>query len=282
MTGPRCDGYALGREIGFGRIARAYAARDLASGARCAVKVLSRADPLALRAEATAARLLGPDCSGAGWQVVTIRDVVLAKEGGQERPALVMSLVQGQALGDWLADSPPLARRLHILRGMLHALGAVHAARLAHNDLGMGNFLVSCYEVSGREVHDQSVTLLDFDRASGAGLPDQPRDWGPGGFYDGGPGVACCGPAHDLRAIAILAAMMLGGRHPFAKDPRPLLGHAWRGGNPYRHAPQWFEFTGFCTAVQAEAWLAPALRMQAGVSAQSLLQTMPDPHLPPP
>lgn len=269
----RVDGYELGAQIGFGRLARVYAARDLATGADCAVKVLNAPDALALRAEAAAAALR--DCQGEGWCIATVEAVVLADDGGAGLPALVMPLVAGVALGDWMQGerdlgAPDVAAKLRVLRGIFGAVAAVHGAGLAHNDLGFGNILVS----------GGHVTLLDFDRVSGAGLPVQPRDWGAGAFYDGGQGVTCCGVAHDLRALAILAALMLGGRHPFVDDPRPLLVHDWRGNSPYDQPPRWFEFDGLCGAGAMRDWLAPALTMDARASAAGLLARMPHPPAP--
>jgi serine/threonine-protein kinase len=69
---------------------------------------------------------------------------------------LVMELVEGENLCDWLKRAPAVERSLEIARQVLEALGAAHRAGIVHRDLKPQNIMVR---------FDGYVKVLDFGLA---------------------------------------------------------------------------------------------------------------------
>ncbi len=58
-------------------------------------------------------------------------------------PFLVMEFVRGTDLNDWLKESPPLEKLIHVFAGVASALSAVHAQGIVHRDLKPENIRVT-------------------------------------------------------------------------------------------------------------------------------------------
>jgi beta-lactam-binding protein with PASTA domain/tRNA A-37 threonylcarbamoyl transferase component Bud32 len=203
--------YEVLDRIGQGGMALVYRGRDLALNRMVAIKVLRRQladDPrvvehFQLEARA-AASLEGP-------HVVQVYDV------GAEEDAhyIVMELVNGQNLKDYLASKGPLqpTEALHIAVQIADALAQAHARHIVHRDIKPQNILIT---------PEGTVKVTDFGiaRAMAGGTlvntgslvgtaqylsPEQAR---------GKP----VGPATDLYGLGVVLYEMLAGAPPFAGD----------------------------------------------------------------
>jgi eukaryotic-like serine/threonine-protein kinase len=148
--------YALGAPLGCGGMAQVYAARDLQLERPVAVKILRSglSDPRARERFAHEARMAAA--------FVHPHSVAVYDVGEEDqRPYLVMELVEGRDLQELLAaDGPlPLGEALRIGDEILDALGAAHAEGLVHRDVKPGNVLIR---------QDGAVKLADFGIAKAA------------------------------------------------------------------------------------------------------------------
>lgn len=221
------------------------------------------------QAAAAMARSLTP--AGPGFEVAYARCAVLVQTADGLRPALVLPFIDGRPLGDWLAGGPSPEDRHRVAAGLLSAIDWVHAAGVAHGDLSLGNVLVT---------DGGDPSLIDF----GLAAPLAPGEswtgeiWReplrPIGLFNDSrqkPGVA-----RDLRAFAIVCALVIAGVHPFAVDSQALFAGARKvrlDGVPRSIAPS--QFVDSAEAERLDAWLGPALRVEKGLSARSMLDTIP-------
>ncbi len=146
---PRVGRYAIERRLGSGGMGEVYLARDDALDRKVAIKrVHTRSvrehDQERLRREARAlARLSHPN-------VVQVYEV----DEHQGRTFVAMEYVDGQTLGEWLAERPrPWQEVLRVFDAAGHGLAAAHSAGLVHRDFKPDNVLL------GR---DGSVRVADF------------------------------------------------------------------------------------------------------------------------
>ncbi len=150
------DRYQIERQLGRGGIGVVYYATDTKlEGRPVAVKVLS--EMMGLRQsqrrrferEAKALAALNHP------NVVSVIDYGVA----DNRPYLVMELLQGEPLSQVLADDGPLEweRTLKLMTQMLRGLCYVHERSIAHRDLKPGNLFVQTLPGMG-----EHVKLLDF------------------------------------------------------------------------------------------------------------------------
>jgi serine/threonine-protein kinase len=147
--------YMVVRPLGSGGMGEVYEAEDRVAHERLALKVL--ADRLAHRPH-MAARML--EEARALGRVRHPNVVVLRASGAlpDGRPFLAMELLRGQTLEAAARGSVTLSVRTAVrcVRDLLHALGAVHRAGLAHCDVKPSNVFVC---------EDGTVKLLDFGAA---------------------------------------------------------------------------------------------------------------------
>ncbi len=136
------DRYRVERVLGEGGMGRVYEVSDTTFHRRLVLKTLlpgltddKTVWPRFLREARAAADLGSP-------HIVAVQDFGDLDDG---RSYYVMELADGVTLDAVLdeADGPlPLARALHIARGVAHALEAAHAAKVVHRDLKPDNVLL--------------------------------------------------------------------------------------------------------------------------------------------
>ena len=153
QRGERLGPYEILELIGKGGMGEVYRARDTRLGREVAIKTLPAerdADEAArarLRAEAQAVAALNHP------HIVAILDVGEV-QGVQY---VVMELVQGRTLRDWLAEGRlPVRRALELAQQMAEALAAAHERAIVHRDLKPENVVLTA---AGQ------VKILDFGLA---------------------------------------------------------------------------------------------------------------------
>lgn len=133
--------YVIRRLIGHGGMGAVYEAEHLGLGTAVAIKLVdpefAADEPVVLRFAREAQAMRSIESA----HIVTVLDV--GTEDG--RPYLVMELLRGEDLGQWLRRSRriPLPDALHIVAQVLEGLAKAHAAGIIHRDLKPDNvFLV--------------------------------------------------------------------------------------------------------------------------------------------
>ncbi len=148
-AGDRLGHYEVLAPIGAGGMGEVYRALDTKLGREVAIKVLPAA--FALNAERMArfereARVLA-----------SLNHPNIAAIYGVEDRALVMELIDGPTLADWIAQQPiPLDEALAIASQIADALEAAHEKGIVHRDLKPANVKVR---------PDGAVKVLDFGLA---------------------------------------------------------------------------------------------------------------------
>lgn len=152
--------YDVVRELGRGAMGSVYEVEDRQTGERLALKLMlqgeGRPDLVErFRREARAAESIASE------HVVRITDSGLAHEL-DDKPFMVMELLQGMHLGDLLAERGALSVKdtCELLRQAANALDRAHSAGIVHRDLKPENLFI--HEVDGRRV----VKVLDFGVAA--------------------------------------------------------------------------------------------------------------------
>ncbi|MFE4668475.1 serine/threonine-protein kinase [Streptomyces sp. NPDC056716] len=221
MGTERADGrviagrYRLEALLGRGGMGVVWRATDELLGRRVAVKELDVDPSLSpdrarvqreriLREARTVARLHHP-------HLIVVHDVV----AHEERPYLVMELIDGGSLADRLAADGPVEPReaARIGVALLGALGTAHAAGVLHRDLKPANVLI--------EAGTGRVVLTDFGvaRVSGASTLTE------SGTFVGSPEYTApermsgtgTGPASDLWSLGALLCAAVSGESPFQR-----------------------------------------------------------------
>src|SRR4051794_27209009 len=138
LQGVRLGGYELLTELGTGRDSRVYSARDTATEARAAVKVVSLADdavPRLQREFQILTRVAGPG-------VVTVWDYGASTAN---RLAYLAMKAEGPTLADLLLEAPggrlPLRTVLALALAAAEALAELHGRGWSHGDVKPGNVL---------------------------------------------------------------------------------------------------------------------------------------------
>ncbi len=175
--------------------------------------------------------------------VVAVYD--FGNESGQ--PYIVMELVEGQSVAQWLKLEPPWREIVGVFANAARGLAAAHAAGLVHRDFKPANVLHSA---------DGVVKVLDFGLARAPSSADRgPVDaWSPSGVGDASnlatlteAGVALgtppymapeqhrgepVGAASDAYAFGVALYRALTGRHPFVSENHAELLQAKMRGLP--------------------------------------------------
>jgi len=217
-SGSRLGPYEILALIGAGGMGEVYKARDTRVSRDVAIKFASAEFVERFEREIrTVASLNHPN-------ICTLYDV------GPNY--LVMELVEGETLRDWLGRAPAAERKMEVARQMLEALRAAHRAGFVHRDLKPQNVMVR---------FDGYVKVLDFGlakRVSGAGLPPSETTAtlelsAPGQIVGT---IAYMSPEQiqggrvdersDLFAFGIILYEMLAGRHPWRRPSKVDTLHA--------------------------------------------------------
>lgn len=243
---PVIDGkYRLEKRLGRGGMGIVYRARHLGLDRPFALKLIRFPhSPIAggrsfadrFRIEATALGRL----RHAG--IVQVSDYGVDPRGAG-LPYLVMELLEGETLRDFLAAGPlSLDRALPLLEAAAQATDYAHASGVLHRDLKPGNVFVARDPGGG-----ETVKLLDFGLARLVELTEAAaaRDTAPiesvhaedETHRDAFPGTAAymapelaksepATPASDIYSFGVLAYELLSGKPPFGGRPAQVLwGH---------------------------------------------------------
>ncbi|MFJ7901137.1 protein kinase [Streptomyces sp. NPDC096198] len=216
--------YRLHERIGRGGMGVVWRATDELLGRQVAVKELTLDPSLSadearnqrertLREARAVARLHHP-------HIVVVHDVVVH----DERPYIVMELIDGGSLADRVADRGPVDAReaARIGIGLLGALRRAHDAGVLHRDLKPANVLIE----SGTD----RVVLTDFGIAQVAGATTLTEN----GSFVGSPEYTApermsgvrTGPESDLWSLGALLCAVLSGKSPFRRDSLGGILHA--------------------------------------------------------
>jgi serine/threonine protein kinase len=141
-AGQRLGPYRIEAILGAGGMGQVYTAVDTRLGRKVAIKVSAEQFSGRFEREARAISALNHP------HICTLHDV------GPNY--LVMELVEGETLRDWLKRARPVERSVEVARQVLGALRAAHQAGVIHRDLKPANIMVRI---------DGYVKVLDFGLA---------------------------------------------------------------------------------------------------------------------
>ncbi|MET7489410.1 serine/threonine-protein kinase [Streptomyces sp. NPDC005538] len=216
--------YRLEKRLGRGGMGIVWRATDQLLGRQVAVKEIAQDDSLSeeearrqrdrtLREARAVAQLTHP-------HIIVVHDVVEQ----DERPYIVMELLDGGSLADRIAGRGPVdateAARIGV--ALLGALRTAHAAGVLHRDIKPANVLL--------EAAGERVVLTDFGIAQVAGATTLTEN----GAFVGSPEYtapermsgARTGPASDLWSLGALLCTVLSGESPFRRDSLGGILHA--------------------------------------------------------
>ena len=174
LTGQRIGVYSIQSLLGKGGMGEVYQARDTRLGRNVAIKVLPRgltADPDRLARFEREARVL------ASLNHQHIGMLYGLEEGGGQC-ALVLELVEGETLAEWLARGPVRRKQaLSWARQIADALDAAHEKGIVHRDLKPANVKITPNDI---------VKVLDFGLArTYASAEADGQTWSPAITMDG-------------------------------------------------------------------------------------------------
>ncbi|MGW4567882.1 protein kinase domain-containing protein, partial [Streptomyces sp. NPDC004561] len=216
--------YRLEARIGRGGMGVVWRASDQLLGRRVAVKELLQDDSLAeddarrrrdrtFREARAVAQLRHP-------HIIVVHDVVEQ----DDRPYLVMELIDGGSLADRIARDGPVdaAEAARIGIALLSAVRTAHQAGVLHRDIKPANVLIE----SGTD----RVVLTDFGIAQVAGATTLTET----GSFVGSPEYTApermsgvrTGPESDLWSLGALLCTVLSGESPFRRDSLGGILHA--------------------------------------------------------
>lgn len=216
--------YRLEARLGRGGMGVVWRATDQLLERRVAVKELTQDTSLSadearqrrdrtLREARAVAQLHHP-------HIIVVHDVVEE----DERPYIVMELIDGGSLADRISGDGPVdadeAARIGI--ALLGALGAAHAAGVLHRDIKPANVLM--------EDGTDRIVLTDFGIAQVAGATTLTES----GSFVGSPEYTApermsgtrTGPESDLWSLGALICTALSGESPFRRDSLGGILHA--------------------------------------------------------
>jgi hypothetical protein len=249
------DRYTLEEELGRGGFGTVYGASG-DGGERVAVKVFSRSEGLASRADRearTARKLDHPNIH-----------TVLGVEGDDEHVYLVSRLVDGERLDRSGLDELQAVRAM---AAVCDALAHAHARGVVHRDVKPANILVA---------RDGTVTLTDFGIASDDDARDQTADERVLGTLsymspEQAAGERATG-ATDVWAAGLTLYALLTGANPFkAKTLVQLLEKLREGAEPLAEARPDLP-AGVCRAVDRALERDPGRRPGAAGLRDALLR----------
>lgn len=218
--------YHLVKLLGAGSMGTVFAAWDPRLERQVALKVL-HSDSASLREEARLmAKLTHPN-------IVTVHEVA----EWQGRLVLVMELVNGGTLREWLATRPALPAIVEVFTQLAEALAAAHDAGVVHRDFKPDNVLI---DVKGRaRLSDFGLGTLATANSAASQLVGTPAYLAPAQL-DGRPGDASA----DQFALSVSLWEAITGERPFRASTLAQLRAAQQleptkpAGRPF---PRWLE-----------------------------------------
>ncbi|MBL1081438.1 serine/threonine protein kinase [Streptomyces actinomycinicus] len=216
--------YRLEERIGRGGMGVVWRASDQLLGRQVAVKELLSDDSLpdedARRRRDRSFREARAVCQLRHPHIIVVHDVVEQ----DERPYLVMELIDGGSLADRIARQGPVdaAEAARVGIALLSALHTAHEAGVLHRDIKPANVLIE----SGTD----RVVLTDFGIAQVAGATTLTET----GSFVGSPEYTApermsglrTGPESDLWSLGALLCTALSGESPFRRDSLGGILHA--------------------------------------------------------
>lgn len=209
--------YRLDSVIATGGMGEVWQGTDQVLARQVAVKLLrpeymqDAEGPSRFRSEARHAGLLSHP------NVARVFDY--SEGGADERPYLVMELVEGPSLAALLADGPVgPAHAMAITAQVASGLAAAHAAGLVHRDIKPGNLLVG---------NEGLVKITDFGIAHAVDAAPVTQAGVLIGTWaylapERAAGAAAS-PASDLYSLGVVAYECLTGEPPFSGDPLAVV-----------------------------------------------------------
>jgi serine/threonine-protein kinase len=209
--------YEVRRRLGSGGMGEVYEAYDRGLGRVVAIKALHRglgAEHLREEARALAAcRHPGVATAYALCHEDDVTYLVMERVYGVSLASLIDQRVAG-------GSSFTLAESLDLLIGLAEAVGAIHAAGIAHRDLKPDNIIVA---PGGRVVViDFGIFAAECAVLPAAGVSGTPNYMAPESIRDD----VRAGSAHlvDVYAVGVMAFEMLTGKLPFdGESPHDVL-----------------------------------------------------------
>ncbi|WP_251094580.1 serine/threonine protein kinase [Streptomyces sp. Caat 7-52] len=216
--------YRLEERVGRGGMGVVWRASDQVLGRQVAVKELLPDDSLpdddARRRRDRTFREARAVCQLRHPHIIVVHDVVEQ----DERPYLVMELIDGGSLADRIARDGPVdaAEAARVGIALLSALHTAHEAGVLHRDIKPANVLIE----SGTD----RVVLTDFGIAQVAGATTLTET----GSFVGSPEYTApermsglrTGPESDLWSLGALLCTALSGESPFRRDSLGGILHA--------------------------------------------------------
>ena len=209
------DRYELGAVIGSGGMAEVRRARDTRLGRDVAVKLLSgpsaRDASMRKRIEREARALAALSHPN----IVAVYDSGDVESSGGPQPFIVMELVEGQNLDQYISSKGPLPvdETAEILSAILAAVETAHAAGIVHGDLKPANIILAA---GGPKVGDFGVARILAEETGTTTVAATPTFAAPEVLRGDRPSERS-----DLYSAACVAFQMLTGRPPFEG------GNAW-------------------------------------------------------
>ncbi|AXS40768.1 bifunctional protein-serine/threonine kinase/phosphatase [Breoghania sp. L-A4] len=205
------DGYRIVRSLHASSRSHIYLAQDSADGSHAVIKIPS----IDLREDASYLKRFMLE----EWIGRRISSAHVLKNHPQKRPRssfyLVTEYVDGQTLGQWMADHP--RPDLEIVRGIVEqiakGLRAFHRMEMVHQDLRPENIMID---------RDGTVKIIDFGSTKVAGVVEaEPRgaredilgtvQYTAPEYFVGEPGT----PRSDIFSLGVIAYQMLTGKLPY-------------------------------------------------------------------
>jgi serine/threonine-protein kinase len=154
------DRYQILQLLGEGGMGRVYEAQHIVLRRRVALKLLRRdaaaeAENLArFRQEALAASRIGAP------EIVEVVDFASHPVAGGQQTYMVMELLAGESLEDWMDRSARLDEGLSILASLCDGLVAAHRADVVHRDIKPANVFLPAADPTRSS--QARVKILDF------------------------------------------------------------------------------------------------------------------------
>ncbi|MBZ4373944.1 serine/threonine-protein kinase [Corallococcus sp. AS-1-6] len=218
LLGTQVGDFVIQQRIGSGGMGVVYRAVHPLIGKQAAIKVLR----LELVSEQLVQRLLVEARAVNAVRHPGIIDIFGFGSLPDERPYVIMELLQGRPLSDFVRAKQPMELEsvVWVMDQMLAALGAAHRAGVVHRDLKPANVFIAETPQT-----PASVKLVDFGIAklleshdtpltADGSVIGTPEYMAPEQIRSGGD----VSPATDLYAVGVMMFQMLTGVRPFLGD----------------------------------------------------------------